>query len=118
MATTVDLSDVISDFPAGIHTSDGVAVTDGYAVIPVSWSNVDGYPEISVEQSIDDTDYYPAMVIEDFGIETPIKIRANRTDEGNVITVDNLLGDTPYVRIKISLGGATGGNIEYEINVG
>ena len=109
---------ISSSFTNGVHTSAGVQATNNYAVIPVVWSNVDGYPELVVEQSIDDTTYFPAKVVDEFGVEFPVKLRMDRSDDKNMITVDNLLGDTPYVRIVVYQNAATAGSITYELNIG
>lgn len=109
---------VASSFPNGVYTSSGIQATNNYVVIPVVWTSLDGYPELVVEQSIDDTTYFPVTVIEDFGIETPVKLRMGLSDDKNMITCDNLLGDTPYVRIVVYQNAASSGSIVYELNIG
>ena len=107
-----------SGLTAGVYTSDGVACTNGYSVIPVSWTGLNGYPELVVEQSIDNSDYYPAMVADEFGVTRPIKIRMMDTVGKEMVTVDSIYGDTPYARVKIYGGECDEGTITFEVNAG
>ena len=118
MSTTADLSDVLSDFIDGVYTATGVAATNNYAVIPIEWADLDGYPEIVVETSIDDTTYFPAKNVDGQNLTQPIKLRLPIEDGKDLLTINSIFGDTPYVRIVIYAGKATAGTISFEINVG
>ena len=107
-----------SGLTAGVYTSDGVACTNGYSVIPVSWTGLNGYPELVVEQSIDNSDYYPAMVADDIGYLRPIKLRMIDTAGKEMLTVDGVKGDTPYTRVVIYGGDCDEGVITFENNIG
>ena len=117
-------ANLASDFTAGVYTSSGVLASNNYAVIPVTWSGLDGYPEILVEQAVEDVDasYHPVRVADEFGITRPVKLRlidtSSLANQGEIISIDSLYADTPYVRIRIFANAATVGTITWEINVG
>lgn len=113
MATTITAS---SSFTAGVYASTGVACANGRATIPVSWTGLDGYPEIIVETSIDNTSYYPAKVSDEFGNLHPIKLRMERSDGEELIFLDGIYGTTPYCRIVCYQNEATAGTIVFEIS--
>lgn len=109
---------VSSGFTNGVAVSAGVATSNNYAVIPISWTGLDGYPEVVVETSLDDTTYYPAMVVDYANVTRPIKLRLSREDGSESLTVDSIYGATPYVRIKVYQNAATTGTITYSIDAG
>ena len=117
MATTISLA---SDFTNGKYTADGVACTNNYVVIPITWTDLNGYPEIVVETAVENVDasYHPAMVVEGHGVTTPVKLRLSIEDGNDLLSVDSIYGDTPYARIVVYAGKATAGSIIFEQNVG
>ena len=115
MATTINLA---TDMTLGVYNATGVAASNNYVVIPIEWADLDGYPEILVETSIDDTDYYPAKIISDMGMDNPVKLRCTLEDGSETLTVDSIYGDTPYARITVYANTATLGTITFEINAG
>jgi hypothetical protein len=117
---TIDLS---TDLTAGVYKSDGVAAANNYCVIPVTWASLNGQPEIVVETAVEDVEasYHPAKMIGEYGVDTPIKLRLweeTTSIDGEILTVDSVYGDTPFVRVVIYGGNCTEGTITFEINVG
>ena len=100
------------------NVGTGVAATNNYAVIQVDWSDLNGQPELVVETSTDNSTYYPAKVIEEYSIDTPIKLRMDDTNGNESVTVDSIYGATPYVRVVVYGGNCTSGLIAYRIDVG
>ena len=107
-----------NDLTAKKYTSAGVLASNNYAVIQVDWANLNGYPELVVETSTDNEDYYPANMIDALGLESPIKLRMIDTDGNNSLTIDSVYGSTPYVRVVVYGGNCTSGLIAYKIDVG
>lgn len=119
MATT--MINMAGDLTNNLYTGVGVAATNNYAVINVDWANLNGQPELLVETALEnevDTIWYPAKVVEQYGIETPIKLRMIDTDGNENITVDSVYGATPFVRVKVFGSNCTSGILGITIDVG
>jgi hypothetical protein len=121
-ATTVDLS---SDFSAGKYTSTEVSVdTNKRITIPVTWTDLDGYPELVVEMLPDGTvspsekNYFPVKLPDEVGFLRPIKLRMGKEDGEELIVIESLYGTSPYVRIVVYANEATSGSISFELDAG
>jgi len=110
----VNLASSMTD---GVYTSAGVAVEEDYATLMLKWANLNDYPELVVEQSLDDTNYYPLFQSKS-NYEEPVKYRFNDTSGVYSINIHPVLATTPYVRVKVYANGATVGTITYDLSVG
>ena len=117
MTTTIS---AVSSFTNGKYTSTGSACANNYVVIPITWTGLDGYPEVVVETAIEDVDasYHPAKMIDANGNDFPIKLRLTLEDGGDSLTIDSIYSATPFVRIVVYDGGITTGSITFTLDVG
>lgn len=120
MATQIDMS---TDLTNKVYKSSGSLASNNYCVIPVTWADLNGQPEIVIETAVEDVEasYHPAKQIGEYGIDTPVKLRLweeATSIDGEILYVDSIFGDTPYVRVVIYGGNCTVGTVTFEINVG
>lgn len=114
MATTVNLA---SGLTGGWYTGTGIALEADYATIMFTWANVNGYPEVMVEQSIDGTSYFP-IYQQRTNYEEVVKFRIKDTGGVYSLNLYPLLASTAYVRVKINANGANVGTITFDASVG
>lgn len=120
MATTVNMA---SDLTSGVYKSTGVSCTNNRCTIPLTWANLNGYPELIVETAVEDVEasYHPAKIVDEYGCLVPIKYRfldETTSIDGEIITVDGIYGTAPYARIVIYGGDCTVGTIVFTIDAG
>lgn len=121
-ATTVNFA---SSFTAGVYTSSEVSAdTNKRVTIPVTWSNLNGYPELVVEMLPDgtvspsDKNYFPVKVPDDVGFLRPIKLRMIDTSGEELLLVESINGTSPYVRVVIYANQCDEGTLDFEIDAG
>lgn len=120
-ATSIDLA---SDFSAGKYTSSEVAASNNRITIPITWTDLDGYPELVVEMLPDGTvspsekNYFPVKLPDEVGFLRPIKLRMGKEDGEELIVIESLYGTSPYVRVVIYSGEASVGQINFELDAG
>lgn len=120
MATTIDFSSDIDEY-TDFYTGDGVALSEDYATLTFSWADMNGYPEVIVEQALSDSEYdddwYPVYQ-QKATYEEPVKFRINTVAGKYSINLYPLLATTAYVRIRVNANNADEGTLEYDISVG
>ena len=118
MATTVNFASSLAD---DFYIGDGIALEEDYATIMFTWDDVNGYPEVIIEQALSDSEYaddwFP-IFIQKYNYEEPVKFRINDTNGSYSLNIYPILATTAYVRVKVNANGTTVGTLVFDASVG